>query len=88
MPGMIQPERQLTFHPDDPNCITDVRVKSLFTGKWNDMPLPNINKTSWDRWQSGVYIQTALPHLTADQREFLLTGATPAEWDAAFKDED
>jgi hypothetical protein len=25
-----------------------------------------------------------MPHLTADQREFLMTGITPAEWQAAF----
>ena len=33
--------------------------------------------------QSAV-IQNALPNLTKEEREFLLSGATSAEWDAAF----
>lgn len=31
-------------------------------------------------WQGGTVIQKAAPHLTAWQREFLITGMTEAEW--------
>ena len=31
-------------------------------------------------------IQNALPTLSDDQREFLMTGFTPAEWDEIFND--
>jgi hypothetical protein len=36
------------------------------------------------RWQEGALIQNALPYLTADQREFLMTGITADEWDDLF----
>jgi hypothetical protein len=29
-----------------------------------------------------------LPHLSADDREFLLTGTTPEEWNDAFPEND
>ncbi|MCY4119343.1 MAG: hypothetical protein OXG72_00270, partial [Acidobacteria bacterium] len=32
------------------------------------------------RWERGEEIQTALPGLSPDEREFLLSGATPEEW--------
>jgi hypothetical protein len=32
-------------------------------------------------------IQDAFPHLTPSQREFILTGISPEEWDATFPDE-
>lgn len=38
-------------------------------------------------WNSGALIQNAMPHLSADEREFIMTGATPEEWDAAFSEE-
>ena len=90
MPGMIQPTRQIAFKDNDPTSgvIIAVKVKSLFSNKTNTMSLPPISVEAWNRWQSGQHIQTALPHLTPDQREFLLTGATPAEWDAAFPEDD
>jgi hypothetical protein len=38
----------------------------------------------WDRWRAGELIQDALPELDPEQREFLISGATPAEFDAIF----
>lgn len=35
-------------------------------------------------WSQGSLIQNALPSLTPEQREFLLSGLTPAEWDDLF----
>jgi hypothetical protein len=35
-------------------------------------------------WQSGEPTQVAFPFLTADQREFLMTGTTPVIWDEYF----
>tara|TARA_R110000744_G_scaffold158684_1_gene274671 strand:- start:348 stop:584 length:237 start_codon:yes stop_codon:yes gene_type:complete len=36
------------------------------------------------RWQAGTLIQVALPDLSEDGREFLVSGLTPAEWDQLF----
>lgn len=39
-------------------------------------------------WIAGAYLQDALRFLSADEREFLLTGTTPDEWNAMFPDEE
>ena len=40
------------------------------------------------RWQNGEgNIQDIMPQLSADEREFLITGMTPEEWDHAFGEE-
>lgn len=31
-------------------------------------------------WENGKCIQDAMPHISADDREFILTGITPEEW--------
>ena len=35
-------------------------------------------------YKSGALIQVAFPDLTADRREFILTGITKEEWDVLF----
>ena len=35
-------------------------------------------------WMEGALIQDVMPNLTPEEREFLMTGITPAEWDEAF----
>jgi len=43
----------------------------------------------WFLWvQSGYLIQDAFPKLDADQREFLITGLLPEEWEEKFPAED
>lgn len=38
-----------------------------------------------EQWKNGPQcIQDALPHLSLDDREFLITGITPEEWNGAF----
>lgn len=39
-------------------------------------------------WINGELIQKAMPHLTPDEREFIMTGITPEEWDAQYKESD
>jgi hypothetical protein len=39
-------------------------------------------------WASGVLIQNAMPNLTAEEREFILTGTTKEDWDELFKEDD
>lgn len=61
---------------------------SIFTGKTHTMDLP-VTMEQIDRYvKSGAKIQDVFPHLTPGQREFLMTGVTPEEWDAAFPPED
>jgi len=36
------------------------------------------------RWIDGELIQTAMPRLDADEREFIKTGVTAEEWEEMF----
>jgi hypothetical protein len=65
-----------------------VKKTSIFTGKEAEMEL-DITQEQMDRWQSGrELIQNVFPHLSPEQREFLMSGATPEEWDELFPEEE
>lgn len=57
--------------------------KSTFTGKENTMDVA-CTEEQLQRWQNGEYIQVAMPNVSPDHREFLMTGVTPEEWNAVF----
>lgn len=58
------------------------------TGELNSMELP-MTPEQYARWQAGgQLIQNVLPQLSAEQREFLLTGYTPDDWKMLFPPED
>lgn len=59
---------------------------NLLTGKENVMDLP-VTMEQINDWQSGTLIQFAMPELTAEQREFLITGMTPEEQAEVFADD-
>lgn len=67
---------------------------SCISGKSNTMELP-IEQSRIDelvktplKWKHPTkLIQDAFPELTADQREFILTGITPEEWKEMFGDD-
>ena len=48
----------------------------------------NITQEQYDAWQNGMLIQNAMPHLSAEDREFLITGMTQEEWDEFTAEED
>ena len=39
-------------------------------------------------WEQGRLIQDAMPNLSDEEREFLISGATQEEWDEAYPLED
>jgi hypothetical protein len=59
---------------------------SPFSGKTNSMEI-DVSDAQLEDWQSGTLIQNAMPNLTPDEREFIMTGITGKEWDATFKDQ-
>lgn len=61
--------------------------KNIFTGKTNTLEL-DVTENQFNAWRAGALIQNAFPNLNADEREFLLTGATPDEWDEALGEEE
>ena len=57
--------------------------RSQVSGKENTMDI-NVTKEQIDNWQNGMLIQVAMPNISADEREFLITGITPQEWEKLF----
>tara|TARA_R100000700_G_scaffold41284_1_gene61357 strand:+ start:12333 stop:12527 length:195 start_codon:yes stop_codon:yes gene_type:complete len=55
------------------------------TGEKNTMLLPVTNEQI-ERWQDGELIQNVFPHLSPSEREFLISGVTPEEWDVVNED--
>jgi hypothetical protein len=56
---------------------------SPVTGKTNTMEL-DITEEQLRKWKQGALIQKIMPNLTADQREFLMTGMTSEDWVHVF----
>ena len=60
-----------------------VSKHSVASGELNTMVL-NITHDEIHAWQGGELIQNAMPQLSAEEREFLMTGITPDEWNEMF----
>ena len=56
---------------------------SMMSGKENTMSM-TFTRQQYDDWKAGQLIQDAMPQLSAEEREFLMTGITPAEWNSVF----
>ncbi len=63
-----------------------VTMTSPFTSKRHTQELP-VTEAQFNAWKAGELIQVAMPNLTAGQREFIKTGITEEEWNAAFGEE-
>lgn len=57
-----------------------VRRPNMFTGKVRELEL-NVTQEQIHRWQSGELIQNVFPDLSTDEREFLISGLLPDEWE-------
>lgn len=57
------------------------------TKKLNKLEL-DITEEEYRNWHSGELIQNAMPKLTSDEREFLISGLLPGEFDRLIPDED
>jgi hypothetical protein len=42
----------------------------------------------WYHWMNGELVQRAFPFLSNAEREFLITGLTPEEWDELMREEE
>jgi len=57
-----------------------IKRTSVLTGVQREKDLP-ITQEELDRWNNGELIQNVFGHLSEDDREFLMTGITPEEWE-------
>jgi hypothetical protein len=60
------------------------RVSPL-TQKTNTLDIP-ITELQLRAWEQGALIQQAAPHLTADEREFLISGLYPGEFERLWNE--
>jgi len=65
----------------------NITRKSAFSGEEHTLSIL-VTQEQINKWQRGMHIQDAMPNLTPDEREFIKTGITPQEWNAAFGDND
>jgi hypothetical protein len=73
-------------HPTDPALLRVTR-RSPRTGQHNTLDLP-VTLEQIEAWRSRrKLVQEAMPHLTPDQREFLMTGYTAEDWAILFPPE-
>jgi len=66
----------------------EITKVSMLSGKTNTMELDITPEQLIINYNNGDLIQNAFPNLTADEREFLMTGAMPDEWDELFGQEE
>lgn len=65
----------------------EITRTSMVSGKTRTLDLP-VTAEQLAAWERGVVIQQAMPNLTDDQREFILSGIPADEWDETFPPED
>ncbi len=57
--------------------------RNPFTGEHHTMHIA-VTEQQLHAWQGGMLIQDAMPNLTADEREFILSGILPEQWNELF----
>ena len=66
-----------------------VTRKSQLTGEVHTMDIPCTEFQLWAWEHGGWKIQKAMPDVSTELREFVISGITPEEWEKAFgTDED
>jgi hypothetical protein len=75
---------RLSFHEN--GTATIIRY-SLMTGTFNKATI-TITEAQYTSWKNGALIQDAMPNLSKEEREFILTGYTPDDWEKMFPPED
>ena len=58
-----------------------IKKRDPFTGKLNSLEI-NVTQRQIDLWQSGTFIQDAMPTITPTEREFIMTGIWEDSWDS------
>ena len=62
-----------------------VSGKCIITGEKISLSL---SKKGWDKYIKGGYVQDCFPELSADDREFLISGISPGKFEDFIREED
>ena len=60
-----------------------IKKKSGLTGNTSSMDIA-VTAVQIAAWQGGELIQNAMPNVSPNEREFIKSGITPAEWASVF----
>ena len=60
--------------------IMIITKTSPLTGMLNTMDI-DVTPLQIEQWERGMLIQEAMPLLTRDEREFIMTGLTSTDWE-------
>ena len=76
----------LVYQIKKQNQMQITRISQL-SGKTHTLDL-NVTLDQMERFEvrkiTGEYVQTIFPELPKEEREFILTGITPEEWNSTF----
>jgi len=61
-----------------------ISKQNLITGEINTMDLP-VTPEQVKLYEDGALVQNAFPHLDADQREFLISGILPGDFEEMWE---
>lgn len=64
-----------------------ITKKSSLTGIISSREI-DVTQAQLDNWALGTFIQDAMPHLSTNDREFIMTGVTPEEWSKYIETDD
>lgn len=80
----VNPHHNITVRPVDKDSC-ELTARSPLSGQFNTLTFPYgsvvMNRLIRSWLTSNTLIQNAFPNLSADHREFLMTGISPADWD-------
>jgi hypothetical protein len=60
---------------------------SMLSGIERTRDIP-CTEDQYSLYEKGAHIQTAMPNISAGDREFIISGITDEEWDEVFTEED
>ena len=69
-----------TFLTNREREIMIITKISPLTGMLNTMDI-DVTPLQIEQWERGMLIQEAMPLLTRDEREFIMTGLTSTDWE-------
>tara|TARA_R100001244_G_scaffold97646_3_gene73064 strand:- start:1817 stop:2023 length:207 start_codon:yes stop_codon:yes gene_type:complete len=64
-----------------------IKKRDPFTGQTNEMNI-QVSAAQYQKWRAGALAQHAFPNISADEREFIMTGITKESWQNTFPNED
>ena len=60
-----------------------ITMRSPITGMINAMDV-DVTEVQIMQWRNGMLIQDDMLDLSVDEREFIMTGTTPADWEKLY----